>query len=218
MKNTVLFLVAALVITLSACSDKKKEGTIIYQLAYTLPDSLRSYEAYLPTTATEYFKGDSVVTIQGNEQEATTMITHKPTDYMLALLKSGIRRYQVAYSKEEQAKELPDMTAYEFIKGSATKQIAGYKAEQYIMKNKFNGDTTSAWFTHDITIPPGFITAIFKPELGVPLAFSTNQNGMITKTTLKQIRFEPVPAGVFSAPAGYKKLTPQELREMPVEN
>jgi len=27
-----------------------------------------------------------------------------------------------------------------------------------------------------------------------------------------------VPAGIFSTPAGYEKLTPKQLREMPVEN
>jgi hypothetical protein len=201
---------------LAACSDKTKEGVMVYSLEYTLPDSLRSYADYLPKQSTVYFKDDSVANIHGSDAESTTMITHQPTGYLLALLKSGIRRYQVVYNKEEQAHELPDMSKYDITKGPATKQIAGYNAQQYVMKDKLSGDTTSAWFTHDITMPPSFATSMFKPELGVPLSFSINQNGMITKTTLTQIRFEPVPAGIFTAPADYKKLTPRQLNEMPV--
>ena len=41
---------------------------------------------------------------------------------------------------------------------------------------------------------------------------------MLIKHIVKQIKFEPVPAGVFSTPAGYEPLTPEQLREMPVEN
>lgn len=218
MKKLAYLLVVLYVITLTACGDNQKEGVMIYTLEYHLPDSLSSYAAFLPTKATVYFKGDSVVTIQGNDQESTTMITHQPTGYMLALLKSGDKRVQINYPKAEQSSELPDMNTYDLTKGSATKQIADYKAQQYIMKNKFTGDTTSTWFTHDLAVPPNFLTMVFKPELGVPLSFSTDQNGIVTKTTLKEIRFEPVPAGVFTAPAGYEMLTPQQLREMPVEN
>lgn len=218
MNKAILFAAGLCVAILSACTDKKKEGVMIYQLQYTLPDSLISYEAYLPKTATVYFKDDSVATVQGTDQESTTMITHHPTDYMLCLLKSGVRRFEVLYTKDEQIKELPDMKMYDFTKGTTTKKIAGYNAQQYIMKNKFSGDTTSTWFTHDINVPPGFLTMVFNPEFGVPLAFSTNQNGMVTKTTLKEIRYEPVPAGIFNVPNGYMKLTPQQLREMPVEN
>ncbi|MBE9668791.1 hypothetical protein [Mucilaginibacter boryungensis] len=212
-----LFTAVLCVIVLSACT-KKKEGVMVYQLQYTLPDSLQTYEAYLPKTSTVYFKDDSVATVQGTDQESTTMITHQPTNYMLCLLKSGVRRFEVQYNKDDQAKELPDMKMYDFIKGTATKKIAGYDVQQYIMKNKFNGDTTSTWFTHNVTVPPGFLTMVFNPELGVPVAFSTNQNGMVTKTTLKEIRYESVPVGIFNAPPGYMKLTPQQLREMPVEN
>lgn len=201
---------------LTACSHKEKEGIMVYQLEYTLPDSLRSYADYLPKQSTVYFKDDSVANVHGSDAESTTMISHQPTGYLMALLKSGIRQYQVVYNKEEQARELPDMSNYDITKGTATKKIAGYNAQQYIVKDKFSGDTTSAWFTQDIKVPPSFATAMFKPELGVPLSFSINQNGMVTKTTLTQIKFEPVPAGVFTAPASYKKLTPQQLNEMPV--
>ena len=210
-----LFIIAGF---LTACGGKQQEGTLTYQLAYKLPDSLKNYADYLPKTATMHFKGDSAVTVQGTEDESTTMITYHPTGYFLALLKSGFKRFQVQFNTDEQKMEVPDMSVYDFTKGTGTKTIAGYKAEQYIVKNKFSGDTTSAWFTHDLKVPPSFLSMMFNPEYGVPVSFSINQNGMVTTTTLKEAKFAPVPAGVFSAPKGYLKLTPKELREMPVEN
>lgn len=217
MKKISLIILAAGAL-FAGCRNKPAEGKIVYQLNYRLPDSLRSYAAYLPVTATVYFKGDSTVTIQGTEDESTTTIVYKPTDYMLALLKSGAKRLEVRYNRADQQKELPDMFAYEFIKGNSAKSIAGYNALQYIMKNKFTGDTISAWFTRGIKLPPNFLTLPFNPALGVPLSFSTNKNGFITKATVKEILFEPVPPGLFTAPAGYKAITPQQLMEMPVGN
>ncbi len=55
-------------------------------------------------------------------------------------------------------------------------------------------------------------------DTGYNFRRTTNQNGMKTKTTVKEIKFETVPASVFSTPKGYSTLTPQQLREMPVGN
>ena len=218
MKKNLLFIFVIIAIALASCADKTKQGTIVYQLDYQLPDSLRSYADYLPKQATVYFKGDSVVSIQGTDEESTTVITHQPSNYMLVLLKSATKHFQVNYAKADQSQELPDISVYTFTKGTATKQIAGYNAQQYTMKNKISDETSEAWFTTGIKLPPSLLTMGFDPAMGVPLVFSTNQNGIITKTSVKEIRFEPAPAGVFSAPAGYQKLTPQQLKEMPVEN
>jgi len=86
------------------------------------------------------------------------------------------------------------------------------------MRDKLSADSTEAWFTHDVLIPPNSLTSILNPSLGVPLVFSYNQNGIITKTSIKQIKFETVPEGVFTVPTGYTPLTPKQLKEMPVDN
>jgi hypothetical protein len=41
---------------------------------------------------------------------------------------------------------------------------------------------------------------------------------MVTRTTVKEIKFEPVPEGVFTTPAGYKKITPEQFKNLPVDN
>ena len=215
-KNQLLFLALAIG-TLAACSHKKNKGVIIYHLSYQLPDSLKSYGNYLPAEAKVYFKGDSAVTVQQAGQEATTVITYQPTGFMRVLLKSPDKQYVIDYNKADQEAEKANMPGFTFTPTNGSKKLAGYQAKAYTMRDKMTADSTEAWFTHDIVIPQSSLTMVLDTALGVPLVFSTNQNGIITKTTVKEIRFEPVPQGIFSTPAGYEHLTPKQLSEMPVE-
>lgn len=204
---------------LSSCSDKKvKQGSISYNIEYQLPDSLNKYLAYLPKSAMVYFKGDSAVSIQQQNDESTTVITYKPSNFMRVLLRSSAKKYVIDYNKAEQAEEAPARLGYSYAVASEIRTIAGHKALKYAITDKATGESSEAWFTREVSIIPNSLTMAFDTTYGVPLAFTTRQNGMVIKTTIKEIKFEPVPEGLFSTPAGYEQLTPKQLREMPVEN
>jgi len=204
---------------LYSCSRKKViEGSITYDLQYQLPDSLRKYLIYLPKTAKVYFKGDSAVSVQQMNDESTTIITHKPTNFMRVLLASREKKYVIDYSKADQDEESPAKLGYSYEPGIDTQTIAGHKALKYTLTNKVTGEIDEAWFSKDVSLVPNSLTMAFDTTKGFPLSFTTNSNGMVIKTSVKAIKFEPVPTGIFSAPAGYEKLTPRQLREMPVEN
>ena len=194
------------------------EGSITYDLQYQLPDSLRKYLLYLPKTAKVYFKGDSAVSIQQMNDESTTIITHKPDNFMRVLLASREKKYVIDYNKADQDEESPAKLGYSYEPGIDTQTIAGHKALKYTLTNKVTGEIDEAWFSKDISLVPNSLTMAFDTTKGFPLSFTTNSNGMVIRTNVKAIKFEAVPAGIFSAPAGYEKLTPKQLREMPVEN
>jgi hypothetical protein len=203
----------------SSCSHKKVvQGSITYSIEYQLPDSLNKYLLYLPKSAKVYFKGDSAVSIQQMNDEATTIITYKPTNFMRVLLASSAKKYVIDYNKADQAEELPARLGYSYSAGTETRTIAGHKALKYELTDKVTGESAEAWFTKEIAIIPNSLTMPFDTTKGVPLAFTTSHNGMKIKTTIKDIKFENVPTGIFSTPAGYEPLTPKQLRDMPVEN
>ncbi|MDB5151988.1 MAG: hypothetical protein JWR54_739 [Mucilaginibacter sp.] len=203
----------------SSCSGKKViEGSITYSIEYQLPDSLHKYLLYLPKSAKIYFKGDSAVSVQQINDEATTVITYKPTDFMRVLLASSEKKYVIDYNKADQAEESPARLGYSYIANTETRTIAGHKALKYTLTDKVTGENAEAWFTKEVAIIPNSLTMPFDTTKGVPMAFTVNHNGMVIKTTVKDIKFEPVPAGIFSTPAGYEPLTPKQLRDMPVEN
>jgi hypothetical protein len=212
------YIVCALTL-FSSCSQKKiKQGSVTYTIEYQLPDSLSRYKDYLPKTAIVYFKGDSTVSVQQANDEATTVITHKPTDFMQVLLRSAAAKYIVDYDKADQPEILPTSAGYTYATTKEIKTIAGYKALKYELTDKATGLTSDAWFTKGVSIVPNYLTAVFDTTYGVPLSFTTKQNGMPVITTVKQIRFEPVPDGAFATPAEYKKITPKQFRDMPVGN
>jgi outer membrane lipoprotein-sorting protein len=213
------FLSFTVLVFLAACSRKNTdEGSITYQLEYQLPDSLKQYAEFLPKEAIVYFKGDSTVSIQKTNEESTTIITDRKTNSMRVLLKSPARQFVVDYNKSEQAEEIGQLPPHTINKQNETKTIAGYNATKYLAKDKLSDETTEMWFTKDIALIPNSLTMLLDSTLGTPLAFTISQNGMKTKTTVKKIKFEPVPEGIFTTPAGYVPLTPQQLRQMPVGN
>ena len=217
--STIFYLAILLCIVICSCSHKKVvEGSITYDLQYQLPDSLKRYLLYMPKSAKVYFKGDSAVSIQQMNDESTTIITYKPTDFMRVLLASREKKYVIDYAKADQQEESPAKLGYSYTIGTDTQTIAGHKATKYALVNKVTGENDEAWFTRDISLVPNSLTMAFDTTKGFPLSFTTNNNGMTIKTTVKEIKFEPVPAGIFSTPAGYEKMTPKQLREMPVEN
>lgn len=218
MKKALIPAFALLIFFFSCKSKKADEGKVVYTLEYQLPDSLKHYIEYLPKEATVYFKGDSTVSIQRANQESTTVITDKKTNFMRVLLESSMKKFVVDYSKEDQAEEIGPLPPHTVTKQQDTTTIAGYKATKYIFKDKLSDEVTEMWFTKDISLIPNSLTTMLDSTLGVPLMFSINQNGMKMKTTVKEIKFQPIPAGVFSTPKGFTALTPQQLRAMPVEN
>jgi len=208
-----------LFILLTSCSHKKiKQGLVTYDIEYQLPDSLNSYKAYLPKTAIVYFKGDSTVSIQQAGAEATTVVTYKPTTFMQVLLRSSAAKYVIDYSKADQPEILPASKGYTYVATNETKTIAGYKASKYELTDQATGLGSEAWFSKNVAIVPNYLTTVFDTTYGVPLSFTTKQNGIPVTTTVKQIRFEPVPNGAFSVPAGYQKITPKQFKDMPVGN
>ncbi|MGZ3822558.1 MAG: hypothetical protein ACXVB6_18330, partial [Mucilaginibacter sp.] len=150
--------------------------------------------------------------------ESTTIITHSPTNFMRVLLASSAKKYVIDYNKADQAAESSARLGYTYVADAEIRTIAGRKASKYTLTDKATGESAEAWFTKEVAIIPNSLTMTFDTTHGVPLAFTTTHNGMVIKTTVKDIRFEPVPAAIFSTPPGYEPLTPKQLREMPVEN
>lgn len=214
-----LILAILLPLLLTACTNKPiKQGKITYAISYQLPDSLSRYAAYLPTQAMVYFKGDSTVTIQQQGDEATTVISYQPTSFLRVLLHSAAASYQVDYARSEQSTLLPAPLGYHYMPKKDSASIAGYRASKYEIEDKGTGLISEIWYSKKLTLPVNYLTMPFDTTYGVAVKFTTKQNEIPVTTTLKEIKFEAVPDGVFATPPGYSKITPQQFKDMPVGN
>lgn len=203
-------------VLLAACK-RKDEGSIKYSVEYDLPDTLKHYAEYLPKDAIVYFKGDSTVSIQKLNDESTTVITNQKAGFMQVLLKSPTKKYVINYTKADQDEEKRLMPKFTYKPQKETRTIAGVKATKYLLEEKLSGETSADWFSKDVNIIPNSLTLMFDPSAGFPMDFTLNQNGIRVRTKVKEIKFEKVPDGVFTTPFGYTPLTPQQLKELPVQ-
>lgn len=209
-------LLLSLAAILTACKHND-EGSVKYSVEYDLPDTLKHYAQYLPKDAIVYFKGDSTVSIQKLNDESTTVITNQKAGFMQVLLKSPTKKYVINYTKADQDEEKRLMPKFTYKVQKETRTIAGVKAIKYLLEEKLSGETSVDWFSKDVNIVPNSLTLMFDPSVGFPMDFTLNQNGIRVRTKVTAIKYEKVPDGVFTTPFGYIPLTPQQLKELPVQ-
>lgn len=109
---------------------------------------------------------------------------------------------------EEQAPKFTFTTTAE------TKQINGFNSKKVIAKDAKNGSTIEIWVTNDIKAPANTLTRLFEGAGGFPVQFKTTQNGQTIDATLKSIVQEKVPVGSFGIPAGYEKISLNDLNAL----
>ena len=103
---------------------------------------------------------------------------------------------------------------FTFTTTAETKQINGYNCKKVIAKDAASGSSTEIWVTTDITAPKNTLTKYFEAAGGFPVQFSTSQQGQTVGVTLKSITQEKLPAGSFGIPAGYDRITLDDLSKL----
>lgn len=101
-----------------------------------------------------------------------------------------------------------------FTPTTETKQIGGFNCKKIQAKDPKSGATYDAWVTNDISAPTNIMSKLFDGAGGFPVEFTTVQQGQQVSVSLKSINAEKVPAGTFGVPAGYDKITYEELMSM----
>ena len=100
---------------------------------------------------------------------------------------------------------------YTFTATTDTKLINGFNSKKVIAKDAKSGSSIEIWVTDDIKAPANNLSKLFVGAGGYPVQFKTTQNGQSIDATLKSITQEKLPAGSFSIPAGYEKISLSEL-------
>ncbi len=216
MKKLILCACFTLLCTIALAQTKVKEGTITYTAEYTMPTGMEGMASSLPKELTVYFKGDSAVSMQKMGMANINMITNKKTDYMRLLLDIPVanKKFSVKFTPADQEVMSDKFPDYAGTAGTETKTIGAYKTQKYTLKDKKTGTDTEGWFTKDIEIAPNSFTMLYDQSYGVPVQFTSQQNGVSMKLTIKEIKEGQVPVGVFAAGKDYEEITFQQLQAM----
>lgn len=199
--------IALLATSITAKAQKVyKEGSIVYTVT----------SARGSADAKTLFKGDSSLTATQAGPAAIKVITAGIGDYLAILVDvpvANMKKAAVATPAEmEQAKDMiPELT---FTPTTETKQIAGFNCKKVTAKNPKDNSTFDVWITTDISAPTNGMSQLYSKVGGFPIQFTTFQMGQSVSVVLKSISDEKVPAGTFSIPADYDRISLTDLQAM----
>lgn len=161
------------------------------------------------------FKGDSSATLMQQGPAAIRVLGFKE-DYMAVLVDVPVANMKKAAiatpgELEEALSKLPSFT---FTPSTETKVINGFKCKKVVAKDAKSNTSFDTWVTTDISAPASAFSTLYAKVGGFPVQFTLNQRGQNVTNTLKSISDAKVPAGSFSIPAGFDKMTLTELSAM----
>jgi hypothetical protein len=163
-----------------------------------------------------YFKGDSSSYQLQQGPAAIKILTNAKTDYLAFLIDvpvASMKKAAVATPADiEQMKDQePKFTATQT---TETQTIAGFKCKKVQVKDSKNGSNFDVWVTSDVTAPTNSLTKYFVNLGGFPIKFTTIQMGKPLEVTVKSISEEKVKAGTFTIPAGFDRITFEDLKAL----
>ncbi|MEO8794411.1 MAG: hypothetical protein ABI390_03035 [Daejeonella sp.] len=216
MKKIMIFMALVLTCSVVFAQNKITEGTIIYDVEWTVPPQMQAMAANLPTQMKVYFKGDSSSLKSESSMFSSTSILNAKKEYERMLLDIPMmgKKFSVIFTPDDQDKMLDKMPDLTLTAGTETKTISGYKTLKYEVNEKKSNQNSVAWFTKDIEITPNSLTRFYKASYGVPVEFTSYMNGLSLKATMKEIKTDSVPAGSFSATKDYEEITFDQLMQM----
>ena len=210
MKSNIIKTALGLTLTLAAF-------TASAQKTYT--EGVVTYNVKVPTGDVEtkvFFRGDSSCSTSQYGPAQVKLISNNKGTYFAVLVDvpvASIKKAAVLTPDEidQAASAAPKFT---FTPTTETKQINGFNCKKVTVKDSKSGNTFDAWFTNDISTPPTLITKYFEGAGGFPVQFTTMQQGQAVNMELKSISDDKVPAGTFGVPAGFDRITLEELNSM----
>ncbi|MVN89671.1 DUF4412 domain-containing protein [Mucilaginibacter aquatilis] len=186
------------------------------QKAYT--EGVAIYDAKVNGQSIEakvFFKGDSSATARQQGPASIKVIQFKDEAITVLVDVPVANMKKAAVGTPGEVEEMmSQMPSFTFKPGTETKVINGFKCTKVIATDAKANKSYDVWVTKDITAPSSAYGVVYAKAGGFPVEFTLNQMGMTVTNTLKSISGDKVPAGTFSIPAGYDKMTLTDLKAL----
>jgi len=209
MKFKLLTITAGIALLASSITAKAqkayKEGLATYTISSPKGDA----------EAKSYFKADSNLTTMQMGPATINILSIGEGDYLAILVNvpvANMKKAAVATPAEIEdfRSKLPTLT---FTPGTETKQIAGFNCKKVVAKDD-KGNSYDIWITNDISVPNTGLSQLYEKVGGFPVQFVTLNMGKMVNVVLKSISEEKVPAGIFTIPTDYERISMSDLQAM----
>ncbi|MDB5112696.1 MAG: hypothetical protein JWR67_3810 [Mucilaginibacter sp.] len=181
------------------------EGVITYSIKSSMGDADSKVS----------FRGDSSSSSSQYGPAVVKLISTAKGNYFAVLVNVPVASIKKAavLTPDELDQANAAAPKFTFTPTTETKQINGFNCKKVTVKDS-KGTSFDAWVTNDIVAPQNLMSKYFEGAGGFPVQFATMQQGQQVSVILKSISDEKVPAGTFGIPAGYDKITYEELMAM----
>ena len=162
------------------------------------------------------FKGDSSLATMQQGPANIKLISNIKGTYFVILVDVPVASMKKAavLTPDELDQAMSAAPKFTFTPTGETKQISGFNCKKIVAKDAKLGVTFDTWVTTDISAPANSYSKLFVGAGGVPIQFTTIQQGKQVDVTLKSITDQKVAPGTFGIPAGFDKISLEELSSM----
>ena len=213
----ILTLAIVLVSLVNANAQQKiTEGVVVYTLSWNVPEQAQAMAASLPTEIQVYFKGDSSSMKIESQFFSMQSILNTKKEYERLLLDIPMisKKYSVVFTPADQEVEADKYPQMSLKPSTESKVLNGFKASKFEVYEGKTNTKFNVWFTKEVDITANPLSRFYEPSYGFPLEFTSFQNGMSVRASVKEIQKTSVPAGVFSASKDYEEFSYAELEQM----
>jgi len=211
MNNKIFKIALGLTLTIAAFSAKAQKNYTEGVITYSTTTPAGSSESKI------LFRGDSSVQVIQSGPATIKLITTTKHTYFAVLVDvpvaNNLKKAAVLTPDEiDQASEdIPKLT---FTPSADTKQVAGYNCKKFTANDAKSSTDYEVWVTNDISAPSNTISSPFAGTGGFPVEVSTSTKGQKADVVLKSIVEQKIPAGTFGVPAGYDRISYDEMKAM----
>ncbi|WP_214070536.1 hypothetical protein [Mucilaginibacter sp. dw_454] len=208
--NTKLKIALGLAFTALAFTANAQKSYTSGTATYTLKTGMGDTESKI------YFTADSNVSVTQQGPALIKILTNAKATYIAILVDVPVASIKKAaiLSPDEIEQGLAAAPKFTFTPSAETKVINGFNCKKVDVKDSKSGSSYVAWVTKDISVPTNMLTRYFAEAGGVPVQFTTIQQGQAVDVTLKSVTDEKAPVGSFGIPAGFDKISLDDLKAM----
>ena len=164
----------------------------------------------------DYFTQDSIAAIFTAGPATIKVLAdanHKSFALLMDVAVASLKKAAIATPDEvsEMMAALPKLT---FAPGTDTKQISGFNCKKVVVTDTKDNKNYDVWVTNDIEVAPSAIPLYYHAIGGFPVQYAAFSQGQVTDVTVSGVSEDAAPAGTFSIPGDFDKITMADLRAM----
>jgi hypothetical protein len=163
-----------------------------------------------------YFRPDSAAATFSAGPANIKVLTDAKHTYMAIIVDVAVASIKKAavYSPAEVEEEMGKMPVLTFTPGTETKVISGFNCKKVVAKDSKSGKTFDVWVTNDVSSPSTAVQSYYANVGGFPVQYTSFRDGQSTEVTVKSLTEGKAPAGTFGIPAGFDKISLDDLKAM----